>query len=88
MSWYADTHSWTSLIRICEGGKESGGITVTPTLKHLRNEVALVCVVRWLRMVLTSLDCYVWVFGEQLVKPSVLLGTKGLNNTSEARYST
>lgn len=87
MSWYAATHSWTSLIRICEGSKESGGISITPTLKHLRNEVALVYLVRWLRMVLTSLDCYVWLFGEDLVKPSVLLGTEGLDSTSEARYS-
>lgn len=88
VSWYAATHSWTSLIRICEGSKESGGITLTPTLQHLRNEAALVFVVHWLRMVLTSLDCYVWLFGEELVKPFVLLGTEGLGNASEARYST
>jgi hypothetical protein len=88
VSWYAAAHSWTSLIRICEGSKESGGITLTPTLKHLKNEMALVYVVRWLHMVLTSIDCYVWLFNEELVRPSVLLGTEGLGNTREARYST
>jgi len=86
--WYADTHSWTSLVKICEGSKESGGIAYTPTLKHFRNEVSLVHVVRWLRMLLTSLECYVWLFNDKgQVKPSVLLGTD-LSNMSEARYST
>jgi hypothetical protein len=71
---------------MCEGSKESGGITLTPTLKHLRKEAALVYVVNWLHMVLTSLDCYVWLFGEGLVRPSVLFGTEDLDNTNEARY--
>lgn len=88
MSWYAATHSWTTIIGICEGSKESGGITLTPTLKHLKNEAALVYVVRWLHMVLTSLDCYIWLFGEKLARPSVLLGTESMGNTTEARYST
>lgn len=88
VSRYAATHSWTSLVKICEGSKESGGIAYTPTLKHFRNEVSLVHVVRWLRMLLTSLECYVWLFNDKSeVKPSVLLGTD-LGNMSEARYST
>jgi hypothetical protein len=88
VSWYAATHSWTSLVKICEGSKESGGIAHTPTLEHFRNEVSLVHVVRWLHVLLASLECYVWLFEDKcLVKPSVLWGTD-LGNMSEARYST
>ena len=87
VSWYAATHTWTSLVKICEGSKGSGGIAYTPTLKHFRNEVSLVHVVRWLRMLVTSLECYVWLFNKGQVKPSVLLGTD-LCNMNEARYST
>jgi hypothetical protein len=86
VSWYAATHTWASLVKICEGSKESGGIAYTPTLKHFRNEVSLVHVVRWLRMLLTSLECYVWLFNDKdLVKPSVLTDRGNLNG---ARYST
>jgi len=88
VNWYATTHSWTSLLKVCEGSKESGGIACSPTLKPSRSESALVHVVHWLHMILTSLDCYVWLFGDGLVKPSVLLGTKGLGIISEARYRT
>lgn len=88
VSLYAATHSWTSMVKICEGSKETGGIAQTPTLMNFRNEVSFVYVVRWLRMLLTSLECYVWLFGAKvLVKPSVLLGSDQAN-MSEARYST
>jgi hypothetical protein len=87
VSWYATSRTWTSLLKVCEGSNESGGIAVTPTLKDFRTEVALVHVVRWLHMILTSLDCYIWLFGEGLVRPSLLLRTEGLDSMNKARYS-
>lgn len=87
VTWYVTTHTWMSLLKVCEGSVESGGIAVTPTLKDFRNEVALAHVVRWLHMILTSLDCYIWLFGEGLVRPSLLLKTESLGNMSKARYN-
>jgi hypothetical protein len=88
VSWYATAHTWTSLLKVCEGSVESGGVAVTPTLKDFKHEAALVRVVSWLHMILTSLDCYVWLFSEGLVRPSLLLETEGSDNMSKARYST
>ncbi|XP_021932903.1 DNA-dependent protein kinase catalytic subunit-like isoform X3 [Zootermopsis nevadensis] len=85
VTWYVTSHTWMSLLKVCEGSVESGGIAVTPTLKDFRNEVALAHVVRWLHMILTSLDCYIWLFGEGLVRPSLLLKTESLGNMSKAR---
>jgi hypothetical protein len=88
VSWYGTSHTWTFLLKVCEGSVESGGIAATPTLKDFRNEVALVHVVRWLHLICTSLDCYMWLFGEGQVRPSLLLGNEAVDSMSKARYST
>ncbi|XP_069690626.1 DNA-dependent protein kinase catalytic subunit-like isoform X3 [Periplaneta americana] len=85
VSSYASTHSWKALISVCEGSKENRtGITVTPTLIHIKSGATLSHVVQWLQMLLASLDCYVWLFGTGLVTPSALLGDASQASVFEA----
>ena len=65
-----------------EGGGHTGtdkhGIEGFPTLDRLTLGFSLETCLSWFDMVLAALDCYTWVFGENLLSPGDLFGSKYL----------
>ena len=62
-----------------EGGGHTGrvkhGIEGFPTLDKVSSTFSLQSSLSWFDMVLAALDCYTWVFGENLLTPADLFGS-------------
>ncbi|KAL4240201.1 hypothetical protein ACF0H5_000995 [Mactra antiquata] len=73
--------AWFWIERFEGGGSMSndddGGIYKYPTLQHLSDQqYSLQTTLLWFDYMLAALDCYTWVFGENLLSPQELFGVK------------
>lgn len=55
-------------------GTDKQGIEGFPTLDKVAPVFSLETALSWFDMVLAALDCYTWVFGENLLTPADLFG--------------
>ena len=63
-----------------EGGGQSGdrkdGIEGHPTLVEVADVFSMQTTLGWFDMLLAALDCYSWAFGESLLTPTEVFGSK------------
>lgn len=62
-----------------EGGGHLGsgnGIEGFPTLVDMSDTFSIQTTLFWFDSLLAALDCYTWVFGENLLTPGELFGSK------------
>ncbi|EDO34282.1 predicted protein [Nematostella vectensis] len=77
--WMKNTHKEhdSFFVRRFEGGGGRGnGILTYPTLADMGGAFSLKETLLWFHYLLAALDCYTWVFGEQLLPPADLLRSK------------
>lgn len=66
-------------------GRDKHGIEGFPTLDRVKGESLLQTSLSWFDMVLAALDCYTWVFGENLLTPADLFGGKFIYSVLQIR---
>ncbi|XP_048576196.1 DNA-dependent protein kinase catalytic subunit isoform X3 [Nematostella vectensis] len=77
--WMKNTHKEhdSFFVRRFEGGGGRGnGILTYPTLADMGGAFSLKETLLWFHYLLAALDCYTWVFGEQLLPPADLLSPR------------
>lgn len=69
VAFFRDAQTNRSILELCEGNHNGTGIAARPDLKHIgkAQQTPLLLIYSWLESLLTSLDCYVWIFGDCLL---------------------